>query len=284
MKRLLSFLIVGIGGVALGISLTTSLPSSAQQVQRFSDVTGSEYFAPAVDELSSQGVIRGYDNGNFGPLDTLTRGQVAVMFQRYDRARVEPLRQQIRELRDELGLSSTCEGGYQEGESFIGPDGCNTCVCGEGGNIACTKKACPDRRTCFSSTQCGEGEYCTTDDGECLNPCPEGANCIAACMGYCKERDDGIPVSCEGEKAAFDRVVQLNAACRQHSDCTLFSASCPFVTCAEAINVNGSADARRAAEAYTQCLEENNQPIACAACLRVEVACVSGQCITREAR
>ncbi|MFA6458398.1 MAG: S-layer homology domain-containing protein [Patescibacteria group bacterium] len=43
----------------------------------FPDVTTGHRFAAAITYASKNGVVNGYDNGNFGPGDTLTRGQVA---------------------------------------------------------------------------------------------------------------------------------------------------------------------------------------------------------------
>ena len=44
---------------------------------------GNDWFAPAVTFVSSRGLITGYaDSGEFGPLDTLTRGQLATILWR----------------------------------------------------------------------------------------------------------------------------------------------------------------------------------------------------------
>ena len=32
---------------------------------------------------------------------------------------------------------------HKVGDSYIGPDGCNTCICTESGESGCTKKMCP---------------------------------------------------------------------------------------------------------------------------------------------
>ncbi|MBU0766384.1 S-layer homology domain-containing protein [Patescibacteria group bacterium] len=48
----------------------------------FPDVRTGMYYDDAIGELSSVGIINGYDNGNFGPDDFVTRGQVAVLMQR----------------------------------------------------------------------------------------------------------------------------------------------------------------------------------------------------------
>ena len=49
----------------------------------FSDVTGEAWYTEAVRWAASQGIVRGYGNGTFGPNDPITREQLAVMLWRY---------------------------------------------------------------------------------------------------------------------------------------------------------------------------------------------------------
>ncbi len=49
----------------------------------FPDVAGGQWYSEAVRWAASEGVITGYDNGNFGPSDPITREQLAVMLYRY---------------------------------------------------------------------------------------------------------------------------------------------------------------------------------------------------------
>ena len=49
----------------------------------FGDVNGSEWFAEAVRWAASEKIVSGYDNGNFGPNDPITREQLAVILFRY---------------------------------------------------------------------------------------------------------------------------------------------------------------------------------------------------------
>ncbi|MBU0668396.1 S-layer homology domain-containing protein [Patescibacteria group bacterium] len=56
----------------------------------FSDVNENDYYATAIGYLNEVGVINGYENGDFGPNDTVTRGQVAAMLYRYDQSLVKP--------------------------------------------------------------------------------------------------------------------------------------------------------------------------------------------------
>lgn len=58
---------------------------------QFSDVKSGAYYEDAVYTMSSLGVIKGYDNGQFGPDDFVTRGQVATMLNRYHNNVVSPI-------------------------------------------------------------------------------------------------------------------------------------------------------------------------------------------------
>ncbi|MDP7477275.1 MAG: Calx-beta domain-containing protein, partial [Candidatus Peribacteraceae bacterium] len=49
----------------------------------FGDVQGGTYYDGAVGDMYSAGIITGYSDGRFGPNDFVTRGQVAVMMQRF---------------------------------------------------------------------------------------------------------------------------------------------------------------------------------------------------------
>ncbi|MDN0064901.1 S-layer homology domain-containing protein, partial [Collinsella ihumii] len=49
----------------------------------FDDVNGNEYYAKAIAWANLAGVVNGYDNGNFGPEDPVTREQFAAMLMNY---------------------------------------------------------------------------------------------------------------------------------------------------------------------------------------------------------
>mgnify|MGYP002641319981 CR=1 FL=1 len=54
----------------------------------FADVSEDAYYYDAVDQMRGMGVMSGYDDGNFGPDDYVTRGQAATMLYRYDNSLV----------------------------------------------------------------------------------------------------------------------------------------------------------------------------------------------------
>jgi hypothetical protein len=43
------------------------------------------------------------------------------------------------------------------------------------------------RNVCYSSDDCGNGKYCTTEDGVCNSPCRPNQTCIQVCTGTCKK-------------------------------------------------------------------------------------------------
>ena len=186
-----SGIFVAVAGNALAVQMEFS-PTS------FRDVPSDAYFTDSVQELSTKGIIRGYDDGRFGPEDFVTRGQVAVMIRRYDENVVQPMRDQIRKIQMELGLpyEETCPGGHEVGDSFPADDGCNTCFCGKDGMVGCTEKACfqpppdpkplpPLGRSCLSNDDCGEVLVCSTSYGDCDSPCAPWEDCIEVCEGVC---------------------------------------------------------------------------------------------------
>ena len=49
----------------------------------FGDITGEEWYGPAVLWAAENSIVTGYQDGNFGPADMITREQMAVMMYRY---------------------------------------------------------------------------------------------------------------------------------------------------------------------------------------------------------
>lgn len=56
----------------------------------FPDVDEGAYYADGVYKMWQLGVATGYENGNFGPGDYVTRGQLVTMLERYDKALLNP--------------------------------------------------------------------------------------------------------------------------------------------------------------------------------------------------
>lgn len=300
---------------AAGASLALALPAIAQRAM-FRDVRPEDFFAHDLDIMVSDGILRGYDDGRFGPNDPVTRGQIAAILRRYDSNVIQPLRDQIAALREEAGLGSCGDDRLQDGEqcddgNAMSGDGCSR-DCREeddhGGD--CSPGVCPDGYTyercardgspinyfadpclthqdgekCLSSDECGAGMYCTTEDGDCQSACPPGAEvCPAVCAGVCRERESGA-TSCEELQQRFDRMAASSASCSSDRDCMVFSASCPYVTCGVAIHRTNEARMQAAADAYTSCLEEKGEPISCAGCIAMEARCEAGRCVTQELR
>lgn len=68
-------------GFSLGIVTSSSAANNGSVI--FPDVPSGAYYDDAVGEMYGAGIITGYQNGRFGPDDYVTRGQVAVMMQRF---------------------------------------------------------------------------------------------------------------------------------------------------------------------------------------------------------
>ena len=68
-------------GFSLGLVASSNAASLGSAV--FPDVPSGSYYDSAVGNMYADGIITGYQNGNFGPNDYVTRGQVAVMMQRF---------------------------------------------------------------------------------------------------------------------------------------------------------------------------------------------------------
>ena len=218
----------GVGGV-VAQQFTDSL---------FPDVGQQDFFFDSVNRFARKGIIKGYDNGVFSPYDYVTRGQVAVIVDRYDQQVIAKLRQQVEQMRTQLGLGTCgdsavqvgeecddgnmlsgdgcsaecineihCSGGFKVGDRFPAPDGCNVCTCTEVG-IACTEQACTQKK-CFSSAECSQDQVCSVEQGDCRFPCPVGAVCIQACAGVCIPKSYssvcGDSICDSGESAVPDR-------------------------------------------------------------------------------
>lgn len=121
--------------------------------------------------IATQSNTKLFDELPFEPNRTLSRAEAAAVINAF-MALPQPV--------------SMCDGHFV-GDTY--KDDCNTCTCTENGP-ACTKMACIHEPTCMSSSQCGTGEICTTEDGDCMSPpCPANEpNCMvpAVCMGYCR--------------------------------------------------------------------------------------------------
>ena len=77
-------IIYSIGLIFLGSVATLSIVYARSTRKRFPDVRRSAYYYDAVREMNSRGIIKGYQNGKFGPNDPVTRAQLMTILKRYD--------------------------------------------------------------------------------------------------------------------------------------------------------------------------------------------------------
>jgi hypothetical protein len=71
-----------VGGLMVLMLVVLALSPSGAQAKAFTDVSGSEYFAPALRALSDQGVVQGRVDGSFAPQAPVTRAQLAALLAR----------------------------------------------------------------------------------------------------------------------------------------------------------------------------------------------------------
>lgn len=70
------------GMLAVVLHNLESNPTTSQKL-KFKDVKADAWYTNAVQWAAEQNIVSGYKNGNFGPNDTITREQLAVMLYRY---------------------------------------------------------------------------------------------------------------------------------------------------------------------------------------------------------
>jgi len=74
-----------VGAVIAGCLSAAAIPverADAAALPTFTDVGGDEWFAEAVGALAVEGIVRGRDDGSFGPNDPITRAQMAAFLAR----------------------------------------------------------------------------------------------------------------------------------------------------------------------------------------------------------
>ena len=69
-------------GLCIGIA-GTGVAAGVLGSDTFGDVQRGSFYDEAIGEMYDLGIIKGYENGNFGPNDYVTRGQIAVMLARF---------------------------------------------------------------------------------------------------------------------------------------------------------------------------------------------------------
>ena len=298
-----------------GAALTVALPIFAA-VQNpsatFSDVKPDAYFSDSIENLARQGIMKGYDDGRFGPNDYVTRGQVAVMIDRYNKEEINALRAQLEEMRSQLNIGMCSDKKIQLGEecddgNTYGGDGCSASCQKE----SFQKQNTPTADSTYSGAkwECQDGtaskkndvcmspeEWSRTAENFCSNRCGASGKCGVnsfvvedACMGTNPQSSKPSfsssvsQVSCETEKKIYSTTVQENQSCVVDNDCKTFTASCPYLTCGEAINASGESKVHAAADAYLSCQKNAGSPISCAQCISMPApSCVKGKCLSSD--
>lgn len=68
----------------LGSLVSLGMVYASTTVKKFPDVDYNSWYGPYVDVMAARGVINGYENGNFGPNDAVTRAQLVTILYRND--------------------------------------------------------------------------------------------------------------------------------------------------------------------------------------------------------
>lgn len=287
---------------AIAVLAGTAVAKSVVPMFLFPDVEEGTYFTESVGDLVRKGIVRGYEDGRFGPHDFVTRAQVAVMLDRYDREVVEPLRRQLWKVRQLLKLGECGDGTIQIGEecddeNVADNDGCSaTCQSevhaegrpeplrpGEGCSIAgCSGQLCIEEGSGDVVTTCEwRPEYaCYREavcerkgDGSCgWTETPEFRSCLEEVAG---EEEGNV---CAEQKEELSRLLRASRACRTSDDCRVLVRGCsPYLTCGQPVNKANFETVQAAIEEYvTSCPEEG--PMTCAACVERQAICERGLC------
>lgn len=70
--------------VAVAVAALLVIAGVAYAAGVFPDVAAGDTHTAAIEWAAANGIVNGYANGNFGPYDTIKRGQAATMFKNYD--------------------------------------------------------------------------------------------------------------------------------------------------------------------------------------------------------
>jgi|GEM_PF-4978105 hypothetical protein len=73
-----------VAAVVLGVFTSVALASSTVITPTFSDVDYDAYYGDAIQHMTYRQIITGYDLNTFGPKDSVSRADLAVILKRYD--------------------------------------------------------------------------------------------------------------------------------------------------------------------------------------------------------
>ncbi len=81
------FFLVAIASAILGGTITALASGPGDP---YPDVDDSDFYSDAAYSMRILGIMSGYEDGNFGGSDPVTRGQAATMFDRYNDSLLNP--------------------------------------------------------------------------------------------------------------------------------------------------------------------------------------------------
>lgn len=93
-----------------------------------------------------------------------------------------------------------------------------------------------------------------------------------------------MTTSCTNELENYQQTLETYGSCSEDDDCTIFTASCPLITCGVAINARGSSVVYSAAQRYQSCKQASGEPLPCAMCIEMRARCDQGKCVAEQVR
>jgi hypothetical protein len=289
--RYLELIIAFFGGIAFvitGTVIAQTLPYGL-----FPDVEEGSYYADSVTRMAQKGIIKGFPTGEFKPHETVTRGQLATVLDRFDRQIVGQLRDQIEAMagsplslgeRDgERGSNNppySCSNNHLPGDRYNAQDSCNICYCTQEGEF-CTEMACEnplfpkerdgERGSKNSNLENNDTSYTPSP----LIPLPKGEGAS----------DSSVPppnTECQDQKKRLDDLFEKYRSCQNNSDCAVYIHDCsPYLTCGKPVTENALSNIERIMGPYEEACR-GEEPIACALCVPTEVECVNNICTLKE--
>ena len=219
-KYFLSF--VGGALLVLGSTVLAQVVPTMTHESSFSDVQRGTFFEGSVEKLVRQGIVKGYNDGTFGPDDFVTRAQVSVIVDRYDQEVIQKLREQIENMRLQSNLGQCGDGIVQIGETC--DDGNN--ADGDDCSAICLKEktiqpvssgqtppsiVVPEDNTCFyNGKKYATGESFQAMDGCNTCGCKHGGEVLCS-MYAC------TPDACaeEGERVYYESAFGATECCNK---------------------------------------------------------------------
>jgi hypothetical protein len=120
-KKIITFVIICFFGF-FTVAYAEEIQDEVEELL-FPDLVVDSFYIDSVTNMANLGVIKGYEDGTFGPDNPITRAEMAVMLDRYDRIIGESsCSQEVELLRDELDRMKELYKTYEENPATSPPE------------------------------------------------------------------------------------------------------------------------------------------------------------------